>query len=221
MTKHKHVEKGVQDRGMRAVLHEFLDLGPADTVWQFGVYCGHSIKHILLRFPYVGRIIGVDSFDGLPAEAAGVATYPECYEGAYSAKAAFKLATSKATMAKVEAIIGSDKVELIQGWFEDVLCEDLLDHLGVKQHSAAYIDADADLYGSTMTLLDFVFKFKLAIPGRTVIGFDDWGCTPFGRGSESKAFYETVQKYSVNAKEVWCKIHPPHIQKLFRIESYE
>lgn len=101
-----------------------------------------------------------------------------------------------------------------QGWFSETLRPELVE-IGVFQ-PAAYVDIDADLYNSTMDVLDFMFEHRLIRPG-TLIGYDDWGDTDFWTAGESRAHKEIVEKYDVKGAQQFSWGEPPLIRKLFLV----
>ena len=64
---------------------------PELDVYQFGVYTGVGLCEIARRLGGYGRLWGVDSFVGLPAEASGLWVPPHWQPGAFSAADALGL----------------------------------------------------------------------------------------------------------------------------------
>lgn len=82
------------------------------------------------------------------------------------------------------------QVEIIKGWYDEVLNEETKRKFALKQ--AAIIFIDCDLYESAVSVLDFITDYL--VDGSILI-FDDWFCF---KGSpekgEQKAFYEWLKK---------------------------
>jgi O-methyltransferase len=64
-----------------------------------------------------------------------------------------------------------DRIELVKGWYDQVLQGDTKEQLPIKR--AAFIFIDCDLYGSTVPVLNFITDY---LQNGTVIAFDDWYC---------------------------------------------
>jgi hypothetical protein len=151
-----------------------------------------------------------DSFEGLPAEDAGLAKPPVWTVGAFAAP-----------RTKLEARIRALKVPeenytIHPGWFNETLN---IKHVtsGVFR-PAAYVDIDADLYMSTRDVLDFLFAHRLVRAG-TLIGYDDWGDTDLWNAGESRAHKEITAKYNAQFAQLFSWGEAPLIKKLFLVVS--
>jgi hypothetical protein len=136
---------------------------PNGLVLEFGVYSGNSINH--LASLEAGRVVGFDSFEGLPEE-----WRPDM------PKSAFKLE-------KVPKV--APNVELVVGWFDETLPKFLASNAG----PAAFIHVDCDLYSSTATVFHYL---RDRIVSGTVIIFDEYFNYVGWRNHEYKAFAEFV-----------------------------
>jgi hypothetical protein len=98
---------------------------------EFGVYGGTSIRHWskLLKSPEA-RLQGFDSFEGLP----------EDWNAGHS-KGTFDVSGQIPS-------IDDPRVEFFKGWFEETLPNHVF-----PTHDCIFINCDADLYSSTMTVL--------------------------------------------------------------------
>jgi hypothetical protein len=65
--------------------------------------------------------------------------------------------------------INMDRVRIIEGWFEDTLCEQKATGVGIAKVAAAWIDGD--LYESTVPVLKFLSD-RLSVG--SIVLFDDW-----------------------------------------------
>ena len=136
-------------------------------VLEFGVYKGGTIRFLRDKLPSNFKILGFDSFDGLPEDWIGT---PE-KKGHFSA----------------DGILPNiDNVEFFKGWFIDTLPEYLK-----KAENIALLHIDCDLYSSTKTVL---YNLTNYIKPGTVIVFDEWYYNfkdvEENRQHEQKAFYE-------------------------------
>jgi O-methyltransferase len=126
-----------------------------------------------------------DSFQGLP-EITGVdaAGFQQFSRGQYSCP----LHRFKQMVAKNR--VDLDRVQIIPGWYGEVLNQDTQQRLALK--AASIIWVDCDLYESTVPVLTFVTKY---IQDGSLLIFDDWFCF---RGNpergQQKAFAEWLQR---------------------------
>jgi len=150
-----------------AALDRLLDVsGAADLgdYLEFGVSRGTSMActyEVLKAKSLDGvRLIGFDSFQGLPPEAADEGWSP----GAY--------ASTEAATRRYLADRGVDmeRVELVKGWFRDTCVASTRERLGLTK--ASLIMVDCDIYVATKEALDFALPL---IRDQAVIIFDDWG----------------------------------------------
>ena len=144
-----------------------------DTLWlEFGVASGNTINYIS-KFTD-DKVYGFDSFEGLPEK------WRDGFEqGAFSRNGNLPPVNSN--------------VELIKGWFNETL-EDFL-----KSHNkkVSFIHMDADLYSSTIYILDTI---KPYIDNDCVIIFDELVNYPGfdGDKGELKAWYEFITRNNVD-----------------------
>lgn len=109
------------------------------------------------------RLYGYDSFEGLP-EATGIdAGDPRFFEGQF--------ACSRAEVEANLAKRGMDmsRVELIEGFYEDTLTEEL--HAAHPFRPASVVLLDCDYYSSTICAMNWLDRY---IRAGTVLLFDDW-----------------------------------------------
>jgi hypothetical protein len=159
----------------RPLFYVFEDLKLShkeNTLWlEFGVYRGGTINYIS-QFTSKS-VYGFDSFRGLPER------WRDGYEkghfdmGGYAPRA-------------------FPNVQLIQGWFQDVLPEFLLQH----NQKISFIHIDSDLYSSAKFVLDSVKNY---LDTGCVIVFDELAnfVGYDGEASELRAFYEFVTENEV------------------------
>jgi len=156
-------------------------------ILEFGVYGGKSLS-ILAKAERIGmlrhrnpvrrRVIGFDSFLGLPEEREGHGFWK---------KGSF--AVSPKMVVKRFKKEGLDEPILEIGLFEDTLPK----VLGSKYSKAALIHVDCDIYESTITVLDAV---EPILQDGTIIAFDDWFLYKANPNKgENRAFQEFIKKY--------------------------
>ena len=150
-----------------ALLHRAFHLAhwlfPAGGVClEFGVGPGNSLAWQAGRLhrQYThSRLVGFDSFLGLPQEAPGVWRPERHAAGRW-------LASRRQAEERIEGL-ALGRIRLVDGWFSDTLTPELRNEIG----QAIFINVDVDLYASTIEVLDFVGP--LLQPG-TIIYWDDW-----------------------------------------------
>lgn len=153
---------------------EDLDLSKEvdDSLWlEFGVYNGNSINY-LAKFTNK-EIYGFDCFDGLP----------EDWRDGFQ-KGTFNMNGNLPDVLK--------NVTLVKGLFQETLDDFLLEH----PQNISFIHLDADLYSSTIFVLE---KCSKKIKNGCIIVFDEIFNFPDfdGPNSELRALKEWVEKYEV------------------------
>ncbi|MDQ4144930.1 MAG: class I SAM-dependent methyltransferase [Actinomycetota bacterium] len=156
---------------------------------EFGVYSGTRLSsafHLARRNGLRDmRFYAFDSFQGLP-EIRGVDAqgFQQFRQGEY----ACDLGTFRSRLGSMHVDLA--KVEIVVGWYDDVLNDDAKQRLPLK--AASIIWVDCDLYESTVSVLAFVEDY---IQDGTVLIFDDWFCF---RGDpdrgEQRAFREWLER---------------------------
>lgn len=122
--------------------------------------CMHRVAHEL-ELEHM-RLIGFDSFEGLPPEAdnPGEGTWRP---GEFRSQISF----TRRFLAK--AGVDWSRTTLVKGWFRDTLTEDAYARLDLKK--AGIIMVDCDIYSSARLALDFC---RPLIGDAAVVLFDDW-----------------------------------------------
>ncbi|MGQ0775912.1 MAG: class I SAM-dependent methyltransferase [Pseudonocardiales bacterium] len=155
-----------------ATLEYALSLAPPDGMaLEFGVYNGRTLKVIADARKHK-QVFGFDSFQGLP-------------EDWRSGLPAGTFATNQPP-----DVAGA---ELVVGWFDDTLADFLANHPG----PVAFLHLDADLYSSTVTVLENVGP-RLR-PG-SVIVFDEYFNYPGWEQHEHRAWREFVAKTGIESR---------------------
>lgn len=156
---------------------------------EFGVFRGKSFTAAFyfaqMKNLESMRFYAFDAFQGLP-EIKGVDA--EGYEHFEEEQCYCDIDTFKKNIS--ESGVDLNKVEIVPGWFDEVLNEETKKKLPLKKASVALIDCD--LYESTVPVLNFITDY---LQNGTVLIFDDWFCF---RGDpdrgEQKAFREWLER---------------------------
>ena len=145
-----------------SALQQGTDITVPGDVYQFGIFQGQSMRTLHgFKALHSSRMIGLDSFHGLPDEdlkhATGTTAFlPGMFSG--DQREALRRAIRN--------------ISFVAGFYNESLQKPgLVQELNLTP--ARYVDVDVDLYSSTRDLLKFLFKQKLLVPG-SVIGYDDW-----------------------------------------------
>lgn len=157
--------------GMLETAMSFADNSDLEGSYlEFGVFRGRSFIsafHLAqMRNLSSMDFYAFDSFEGIP-EISGVDA--EGYQQFREEQCYCDLETFVDNITSEGVDI--DKVEIVQGWFDDVLNEDTKDELPLKKASVVLIDCD--LYESTVPVLNFLTDY---IQDGTILIFDDWFC---------------------------------------------
>ena len=185
-------------------------LVPQGQVYEFGVYNGLSMLSLWRNLKPIYNSLykkestateeeestfmwGLDSFEGLPKEITSE-------ENRVWQASDYK---SKNTVQGDIAAQIQAPVKWVKGWYNESLTDSLPKERGMVP--AMYLGIDADLYSSSVTVLDWAFRTGIAVPG-TMIGYDDWWVLPCQKGlkgpspldgGEGKAHREISEKYDV------------------------
>ena len=185
--------------------------------YEFGVFKGNSMRNInSIITPEI--FWGFDSFEGLPNTL--TERIHDWHKGAYRADP------------RVELSRYYSNFRFIAGYYNNSLKDEIVNKYGMRP--ASYVDIDCDLYESTITALDFMFRNKLISVG-TIIGYDDFWAIPCGNQNvmpldvgEGRAHLEISKKYLVDFEcvNLACSDHWDHMKKnmgtwgaLFRVRS--
>jgi O-methyltransferase len=164
---------------------------PFGDYLEFGVSRGTSlaaVHEVLCRegLPQV-RLIGFDSFEGMPPEALTQGWRPGDFRSTIS--------TTRRYLRKKGVQL--DRVVLVKGWFKDTLTRDTVDRLGLTK--ASLIMIDCDIYSSSREALWFC---EPLIRETAVIFFDDWGWrSDLNEIGQKEAFTEFMQEFSMFSEE--------------------
>lgn len=131
---------------------------------EFGVSRGTSLACMYHALQDNGlsnvRLIGFDSFRGLPPEAEREGWSPGAFWSARPATERYLYQNG----------VDMSRVTLVEGWFKDTLTQTTAERLAIRQ--ASLIMIDCDIYSASRDALWFCEPF---IRDRAVLFFDDWG----------------------------------------------
>lgn len=153
---------------------KYIDIAARWISWQniegdyceFGVYTGRQFVHAyqaITRNSQNSRFFAFDSFEGLPQPEGVDLIYPQFSKGGLAATQQEFINNLK------KHKVSLSNVEIVQGWYADVLSDELPPKIGLSKVAIALIDCD--LYASTILALDFLTD--LLVDGAIII-FDDW-----------------------------------------------
>jgi hypothetical protein len=154
---------------------------------EFGVFRGASLNAMYRASEgsaHSGiRVIGFDSFQGLPDDVSSV-------EAGVWAPGAFKseLAETKAWLS--EQAVDPGRTVLVPGWFDETLKPETAAQLSIEQASVVMIDCD--LYSAAKLALEFAAPL---FRDKALLYFDDWsiGNLDEKNSGEKLAFEEFVE----------------------------
>jgi len=207
--------------GRGFALNYLSNKGHSDLdVYLFGIFSGTSTKMLSNGFDRCNvkyrKLLGFDSFCGLPDESPNIPIYEKHAKGNYSASKHFNSNNIQQMKQIILDAVNNQKLLLVDGFYCDSLNKKLILDFDLKP--ALFVDIDVDLYSSTFDVFDFMIPNKLLIPG-SVIYFDDWGGCEEGTGGESRAWMELANKYNIQYTELFSWRGGIHAQKVFKIDS--
>jgi len=137
---------------------------PCGAYLEFGVSRGTSMACAFraLRAEGMGAVpmVGFDSFEGMPPEAASQGWEPGQYRSSRSATRRYLAGQG----------VPRGRVRLVKGWFRDTLTEATRRRLGLRQASVVMVDCD--IHSASREALAFAAPL---IGAHAVLIFDDWG----------------------------------------------
>jgi O-methyltransferase len=157
---------------------------------EFGVYAGGTMTCADRARRAAGiermRLIGFDSFEGLPPEAEEV--NPERWSVGM-----FACSPEEARENMRRGGVDVERVQLVKGWFDEVLNDETRRQHAIER--AGVIMLDCDLYSSTRAALEFSAP---AIGPAAVLICDDWRHS--GEDGQQRAFEEFLERHRLEAQ---------------------
>jgi hypothetical protein len=175
--------------GALRLLLEDAPAGDLGDYLEFGVYQGTSMGCMVEAMAELGvtsaRLVGFDSFEGMPAESSGQDN-DVWRPGEF--RASLSYARSHLTVKGADW----DRTFLVKGWFDETLVPQTRAELNVTRASVVMVDCD--LYSSTALALDFCLPL---FTDHTIVFFDDWhsGRLADQHLGERRAFDEFLARY--------------------------
>lgn len=171
------------------------------TCLEFGVWKGRSFvwqaRQIYYHYPK-SRLIGFDSWQGLPPETGGVWRPERHAEGQFSAS---RGEVSQALRSGDVDLRADLRFTLVDGFFENTLTPELQATI----HDLIFVNIDVDVHSSTLDLLGFIGP--LLRPG-VMLYWDDWqdpndyNPKPWGERLAWEEWYERQSALWVETIEV-------------------
>lgn len=213
--------------------HSILENG---DVYCFGIYSGQSLLSIASFYARnnikVKNFICFDVFSGMPLETAEDifqdAWQPGQFNGIkywgmeideichYVEKQVFKV---------FESYGQTTNIIILPGLVEETLVDSVMDQFELNQCS--YVDVDFDIYSPSKYALKYLVN-KGLIESGTIIGYDDWGGTPWMNyeNGESRAHKEVFIDNNIDTQLIfqlgdiknWDIKNNPHIQVGFLVK---
>lgn len=149
-----------------AIAHSVFPEG--GTCLEFGVYTGGTFAwqaKQIRKYHRASKLMGFDSWQGLPEETAGEWAPERHARGRYGS-------TKDVALARLTSVGMTDdpRLELVDGFFSESLTPELQKKMK-ERSDLIFINIDVDIYSSTIELLDFVKP--LLRPG-VILYWDDW-----------------------------------------------
>lgn len=164
---------------------------------EFGVSRGTSMSCMYHALRKAGlsevRLIGFDSFKGLPGEAQGQGWAPGAFASTIGATRHYLTAMG----------VKLDEIHLVKGWFRDTLTPSAIERLSLCK--ASLIMVDCDIYTASKEALIFCGPL---IDDRAVIIFDDWGARAdrdeIGQREAFAEFLEAFPHFTSEPLPAYC-----------------
>lgn len=151
---------------------------------EFGVNRGTSLAWVYRalqnkRLSHL-RLIGFDSFQGLPPEAADEGWVPGDFKSSHEA--------TRAYLDSME--VDMRRVTLVEGWFSQTCT--VQNKVRLALDKASLIMVDCDTYSASRDVLRYV---EPLIRDHAIVICDDWGSTSDGHRGQNDAFEEFLQEH--------------------------
>jgi len=176
------------------------------TILEFGIGPGGSYIQLASKIleGWSCKLIGFDSFQGLPKEVENVWIRPEWKEGAYSHPQSF----TENALEYMGITLPDERFKFVGGWFKDTLTKELQQSI----KNVILINVDVDLYVSTVLVLNFI---RPLLQKGTIVYFDDW-VQPQENCGERLAF----EQWIMENPEIGYELSPIGLgQQLMRVRN--
>jgi O-methyltransferase len=180
--------------------------GVSGDYCEFGVYRGRSFvlafheseKSLRVATNNSRKYWGFDSFEGLPA--------PITEEEGVFHRGQFAFGVDEVKRNLLRNGVDLSKVELIPGFYEDSLTEELRLELRRMNFKVAVLYLDCDLYEPTLCALNFIEEF---LQDGSIVCFDDWfsfGLHP--KKGQPRALSEFINTREQIRFDEWGPVNP-------------
>jgi len=173
------------------------------AIYEFGTYTGSSGKIFMdmaAKYnPGIKSLLSFDSFNGLPEEDPKIQwVNPDWPVGEFDSREHFKVDTVEGVISKLNEKWQDCKIpySFVAGFYDKTLTDELARNIKERGHLAGFIHIDCDIYSSTITVLDWLFKHDLVVPN-AIFRFDDLLDPPMWEAGESLALKEVSEKYKL------------------------
>ena len=190
-------------RNIKNVVREALEINVSGDIIEFGTWQGMGLLlfNLALEHDQLSRkLVGVDSFEGLPENSNG------WKKGDLSNTS---LETAHKNINK--RIRRDQEFKLIQGWFDD---EKTINKIYSEVSKVAIVHFDADLGSSTATALKIMEKYLIERKEPIYFLFDDWGCHP---DEVPEAFYSWLEQSTIAFKVHAEKLSSTRFTRYYRL----
>jgi hypothetical protein len=184
----------------------FIQATPHNSsIYEFGTYTGSSAKIFMdmaAKYnPGIMTLVSFDSFNGLPEEDKKIQwVNPDWPVGEFDSREHFKVSSVDEVIEKLKEKWKDCNipVEFVPGFYDKTLTDDLARRIKYDGPSylAGFIHIDCDIYSSTITVLDWLFRNDLVVPN-AIFRFDDLLDPPMWEAGESLALKEVIEKYNL------------------------
>ena len=169
---------------------DYLEFGVSrgtSLAWVYRALLNKGLSHV--------RLIGFDSFQGLPPEAADEGWVPGDFKSSHEA--------TRAYLASME--VDMRRVTLVEGWFSQTCTVQTKVRLALEK--ASLIMVDCDIYSASRDVLRYV---EPLIRDHAIVICDDWGSrTSDGQRGQNDAFEEFLQEHTQLSAEPLPSYSPP------------
>lgn len=169
-------------RAIDDAVQALLELEPRENFGkylEFGVSRGTSmtcVNRVLRKHGISPRLVGFDSFEGMPPDTTGSHWHAGQYRSTLAATRQYLVSEG----------VDPTNVELVKGWFEQTLTDEK--RAGLAATKTSIIMVDCDIYSASKLALEFCAPL---IDKHALLIFDDWGWTEStGEIGQKEAFQE-------------------------------
>jgi hypothetical protein len=190
-------------RNIKAIVREVNECQVPGDIVEFGTWQGLGLLLFNLALgdnSYNRKLIGLDSFEGLPENSNG------WQKGEFSDTS---LLSAKQNL--TSHISNGQKFHLIKGWFGS---RQVVEEFNSSVDAISIVHFDADLGSSTTTALQMIERYLSGRKMPIYFLFDDWGCHP---DEIPEAFNLWLERASIQYRLKAEKISSTRFTRYYRI----